>query len=631
MSSNANIQLLDSDGDRLSGSYNPGRANENGVHHNLPVGEYYLKVYGGDTNYNLNFELLGDSDAMDSLLTAKDLGTISGKQTQQGTVSKEDRLDIYQFSTDKIGDLNYQLTGLSSDANIQLLDSDGTMLSGSFNPYRADENQVHEDLPAGEYYLKVYGGGTDYNLDFQLLELGIIDFDGTRRGDIIKVDLKQSLPEGATAKNWKIDDFGVGGEILQDGGNIVSANGQTFEESGVFYFIPTIDTPPQVREALKADGLLQVGGESKADGLLTDASGPEEATTTFSAELNDTNNPGQIITSSGMLEIEIEDDYSAINLTNPVGKGGINDTLDVARVQQRLRYFNYPDFGLDGPPDTGNNSSQYPLGKLVEVDGDAGNSTYEAISLFEAAITNYGRPKFSKGKDATSDGLISSGDDSLQWLNNSNAPRWVELIDTELGGNFDISRCNTTETLKPCTAQWERFGTHWTVEYIQLVTSQVNKTQVITAISEYGHTELHTTHKGGHDIDVAYGGQAAAPSEFAAVDFSINTSSQPADPDLRRQYYLDQLQTEISQETDPTKKAGLELVKLTVEEILAFYDTVGADLWNGVFVGENSTDLGYKLIREVLSAIDSNLNPKSAPTHGDHYHIGTKPQNLETA
>ena len=28
--------------------------------------------------------------------------------------------------------------------------------------------KVHQDLVAGDYYLKVYGGGTDYNLDFEL-------------------------------------------------------------------------------------------------------------------------------------------------------------------------------------------------------------------------------------------------------------------------------------------------------------------------------------------------------------------------------------------------------------------------------------------------------------------------------
>ena len=126
----------------LSGSFKSGTASEYKVHHNLLAGDYYLKVYGGGTDYNLSFELLGDPDKINSFQTAKDLGAISGKQTQQGTFTKEDRLDLYHFTTDKIGDLDYRLTGLSSNANIQLLDDEGDMLSGSFKSGTASEYKV---------------------------------------------------------------------------------------------------------------------------------------------------------------------------------------------------------------------------------------------------------------------------------------------------------------------------------------------------------------------------------------------------------------------------------------------------------------------------------------------------------
>ena len=433
-----------------------------------------------------------------------------------------------------------------------------------------------------------------------------------QRGDIIKVDLKQALPAGATAQNWEINIEG-GGKVLQDGDSIVSENGQTFEESGVFYFIPTIDTRPQV------------GGTLQLDGLLIDSSGPDAATATFSAELNDPNNPGETTNPTGVLEIDIEDGYSPIQLTSAVGSGG--NPLDVARVQQRLRFFNYPDYGSpDGPSDfvpaIADPASAYPPGILIETDGETGLSTSQAIRLFQAAITEGGSPR------GSSDGVVDPGGNTLQWLNASNAPRWVELIDPVLGGNFDISRCNTPTTFSPCTGQWERFGTHWVARDIQLATGQISGTQLVTGISEYGHTDLHSTHKGGNDIDLAYGGASGEENKFASVDFSLNTSSPTGD---LRQYYLSQLETGIAQESDPNRKAGLELVLQTVEEILAFYDSIGADRWKLVYIGQNDTDRGYKLVREVLQAIDPNIDPRSFSGHADHYHISTKPPALNVS
>ena len=59
LSNNANLQLLNSSGKAITGSYRTGTSNESGSYH-LTTGDYYFKIYrkSGDTNYHLNFNLL---------------------------------------------------------------------------------------------------------------------------------------------------------------------------------------------------------------------------------------------------------------------------------------------------------------------------------------------------------------------------------------------------------------------------------------------------------------------------------------------------------------------------------------------------------------------------------------------
>ena len=164
LSDNANVQLLDSNGNNLSGSYKPGRQSEYGTYHNSSPGSYYLLVYGGDTDYSLCVELLKEDN---TLYSARELGLLDESKHIKGNFGSDDKLDYYRFRTDESGDLDYSLTGLSQNANIQLLDSNGNNLSGSYNPKTQDERKTTA-LEAGEYYFLVYGEDTDYDLFFEL-------------------------------------------------------------------------------------------------------------------------------------------------------------------------------------------------------------------------------------------------------------------------------------------------------------------------------------------------------------------------------------------------------------------------------------------------------------------------------
>ena len=171
LSKNVNIQLLDSNGNVISGSYRPGIQDEWGDFPKLKAGDYYVKVYSNSpgTNYELGLGLRRH-DAGSSPITAQNLGVISEQKHIIGRLHSLDTKDVYRFTTHQPGDLDFSLTGLYKNANIQLLDSNENLISGSYNPGRQDEFNTYENLAAGDYYFKVYsnGSGTDYKLDFNL-------------------------------------------------------------------------------------------------------------------------------------------------------------------------------------------------------------------------------------------------------------------------------------------------------------------------------------------------------------------------------------------------------------------------------------------------------------------------------
>ena len=166
---NANIQILDSEGNMIGGAFKDGLEDEFNTYNNLAAGDYYLKVYGVNTTYNLNFKL-NLNNAGDTLAQAQDIGSIYQPKHIMGSVNPSDRRDIYKFSTHQVGDLDFSLTGLSNNANIQLLDSEENLISGSYNTGTQDESNIHENLVPGDYYFKVYSSsGTSYELDFELI------------------------------------------------------------------------------------------------------------------------------------------------------------------------------------------------------------------------------------------------------------------------------------------------------------------------------------------------------------------------------------------------------------------------------------------------------------------------------
>jgi serine protease len=149
-----------------------GNASESISLQNQAPGNYYVYVdrYSGRTNYTLS---LTSDGAGDMLPTARDLGFLGGGVVSD-FVSSGDRSDVYRFHLDTTSDVNLNLTGLSGDADLYLIqDFNGNnwvenneILSYSTAAGSSPEAIAVNGLLAGTYYVQVlqYNGATNYDL-----------------------------------------------------------------------------------------------------------------------------------------------------------------------------------------------------------------------------------------------------------------------------------------------------------------------------------------------------------------------------------------------------------------------------------------------------------------------------------
>lgn len=113
--------------DELIGiSDNAGTASEQ-IDEILNPGKYFVSVeqYEGNTLYDLNIQStpitnLPPDEAGDNSLTAKNLGSLNGTQNFNGFLSRGDEADAYNFTLNSLSDINFNLDGLSEDAEFYL-------------------------------------------------------------------------------------------------------------------------------------------------------------------------------------------------------------------------------------------------------------------------------------------------------------------------------------------------------------------------------------------------------------------------------------------------------------------------------------------------------------------------------
>jgi subtilisin family serine protease len=104
--------------------------------------------------------------AGNSLTTARAIIVGSATTTYQDWVGSSDTNDYYRFTLANTSNFNLSLTGMTADADVQLLNSSGSTIASSGNSGSASESIIQQ-LASGTYYVRVfpYSGSTYYNLN----------------------------------------------------------------------------------------------------------------------------------------------------------------------------------------------------------------------------------------------------------------------------------------------------------------------------------------------------------------------------------------------------------------------------------------------------------------------------------
>ena len=170
---NADLYLYNSSKSQIASSKNSGTTSEV-IIKTLTPGTYYAEVRAKDTNSattSYSLKLMSDAAGNDKA-AARDTGVINNGGANKlfsDYAGSLDLNDYYKFDTGG-GKISIDLTSLSGDADVALVDYSGITIANSTNSGSASENIV-KDLSAGSYYIRVYpfsaSVDTKYNLSFK--------------------------------------------------------------------------------------------------------------------------------------------------------------------------------------------------------------------------------------------------------------------------------------------------------------------------------------------------------------------------------------------------------------------------------------------------------------------------------
>ncbi|MEB3885595.1 pre-peptidase C-terminal domain-containing protein, partial [Lyngbya sp. CCY1209] len=183
---NADLELYGFDADqnivRIFSSDNRGTAIDE-LNPILDAGDYFVrvkKVGNNRTKYNLNLFVDPDIKDEDGDIPGQPLAEVAidptkaldaNDPTTQKTFTKKDKIgfggsdnrdlnDYYSFTLLEKGDINITLDELTANANLELLDSAGTVQDSSTKG-RNNSEQIQEVLGPGTYYIRVFPNNQD--------------------------------------------------------------------------------------------------------------------------------------------------------------------------------------------------------------------------------------------------------------------------------------------------------------------------------------------------------------------------------------------------------------------------------------------------------------------------------------
>jgi hypothetical protein len=260
--------------------------------------------------------------------------------------------------------------------------------------------------------------------------------------------------------------------------------------------------------------------------------------------------------------VRVDPGYGRLHLKSSVGNGATNDKGDIIRVQQRLKFFGMPVNRLiNGVPQTFAEINGSAIEKIrhtltdyrsIRVDGvnpgaypqagDVNSAFYQALSTFSSMVrgipdsivddggldktddTYDDYPAFSgtyraqlqvsnlPGVDKSID-PNSCNDKVYQWLSSSNAPFWMEIVDTTVNiadvqrGGFSYSPLGkdyTGDANAVTRQQSERYGTGWAANVLYYVSNELDGKLISSGVSliNGGDSVFHSNHESGISIDL---------------------------------------------------------------------------------------------------------------------------------
>lgn len=175
LTANVDLQLFNSAGTVNASSTYSGNSNEAINLANVPVGTYYIRVYGNNaSSYLLDISATATGIPSNLLPIETEVGQLTATRTYSGSVSNTNTSNIYHFQLTNPGHFDLTLSGLSANADVRLIrdyNGDRIVDSGeelwrSFRNGQLAESINLSNLAAGDYYVQVYqySGNTDYHL-----------------------------------------------------------------------------------------------------------------------------------------------------------------------------------------------------------------------------------------------------------------------------------------------------------------------------------------------------------------------------------------------------------------------------------------------------------------------------------
>ncbi|MHB9139812.1 MAG: PPC domain-containing protein, partial [Victivallaceae bacterium] len=155
LSGNANLSLLDSKGKTLKTSMNKGNISESIANFLLTGGTYYVNVAPASGVNSATYTLSHTENYFPTDLANNSWQSAKNIATLDNWVGYGDPADCYKLTMTAAGTLTLNLTGLTADANLSLLDSSGKTLKTSANKGTLSESIANYLLAAGAYYVNV--------------------------------------------------------------------------------------------------------------------------------------------------------------------------------------------------------------------------------------------------------------------------------------------------------------------------------------------------------------------------------------------------------------------------------------------------------------------------------------------